>query len=70
VDDVSGRVIEVHWRHTAVRTRNGEVVVLPNSLLMKGKFTIVGSADVSQWRRWVNFQVSNTASPQRVIECR
>jgi small-conductance mechanosensitive channel/CRP-like cAMP-binding protein len=68
VDDVSGRVIEVHWRHTAVRTRNGEVVVLPNSLLMKGKFTIVGSADVSQWRRWVNFQVSNTASPQRVID--
>lgn len=68
VDDVSGRVIEVHWRHTAVRTRNGEVVVLPNSLLMKGKFTIVGSDDVAQWRRWVNFQVSNTVPPQRVID--
>ena len=68
VDDVSGRVIEVHWRHTAVRTRNGEVVVLPNSLLMKGKFTIVGSSDVTQWRRWVNFQISNTVPPQRVID--
>ena len=68
VDDVSGRVIEVHWRHTAVRTRNGEVVVLPNSLLMKGKFTIVGSSDVTQWRRWINFQVHNTIPPQRVID--
>jgi small-conductance mechanosensitive channel len=68
VDDVSGRVIEVHWRHTAVRSRNGEVVVLPNSLLMKGKFTIVGSGEVAQWRRWVNFQVSNTVPPQRVID--
>lgn len=67
VDDVSGQVIEVHWRHTAVRTRNGEIVVLPNSMLMKGKFTIVGSADVPQWRRWITFQVSNAFPPQRVI---
>ncbi len=69
VDDVSGRVIEVHWRHTAVRTRNGEIVVLPNSLLMKGKFTIVGGENVPQWRRWVNFSVSNAVPPQRVIDC-
>lgn len=67
VDDVSGQVIEVHWRHTAVRTRNGEVVVLPNSLLMKGKFTIISSGEVTQWRRWVNFQINNTIPPQRVI---
>jgi len=68
VDDISGRVIEVHWRHTAVRTRNGEVIVLPNSLLMKGKFAIVGSNDVTQWRRWVSFQISNAISPQRIID--
>ncbi len=68
VDDVSGRVIEVHWRHTAVRSRSGEVVVLPNSLLMKGKFTIVGSTEATQWRRSVTFQISNTVPPQRVID--
>jgi small-conductance mechanosensitive channel/CRP-like cAMP-binding protein len=67
VDDVSGRVIEVHWRHTAVRTRNGEIVVLPNSLLMKGKFTIVGGTQVPQWRRWVHFAVGLHVPPQRVI---
>ncbi len=67
VDDVSGRVIEVHWRHTAVRTRNGEIVVLPNSLLMKSKFTIVNRDDTPQWRRWVYFSVGLETPPQRVI---
>lgn len=67
VDDISGQVIEVHWRHTAVRTRNGEIIVIPNSLLMKAKVTIVGSEDVSQWRRWLYFSLSNTIPPQRVI---
>lgn len=67
VDDVSGRVIEVHWRHTAVRTRNGEIVVLPNSLLMKSKFTIVSRNDTPQWRRWVYFSMGLDIPPQRVI---
>ncbi|HET8730810.1 MAG TPA: mechanosensitive ion channel family protein [Moraxellaceae bacterium] len=67
VDDVSGRVVEVHWRHTAVRTRNGEIVVLPNSLLMKSKFTIVSRDDTRQWRRWVHFYASLEVPPQRVV---
>lgn len=68
VDDISGQVIEVHWRHTAVRTRNGEIIVIPNSLLMKAKVTIVGSEDVTQWRRWIYFSLSNSIPPQRVID--
>lgn len=67
VDEVSGRVIEVHWRHTAVRTRNGEIVVLPNSLLMKAKFTVVSRDDTPQWRRWVYFSVGYQMPPQKVI---
>lgn len=66
-DDVSGQVVEVHWRHTAVRTRNGEVVVMPNSLLMKSKFSVVSSEDSPLWRRWVYFPVSMDAPPQRVV---
>ncbi|MCB1674268.1 MAG: cyclic nucleotide-binding domain-containing protein, partial [Pseudomonadales bacterium] len=66
-DTVRGKVIEVHWRHTAVRTRNGEVIVVPNSMLMKAKVTIVGGEQVPQWRRWVYFSLSNTIPPQRVI---
>jgi small-conductance mechanosensitive channel/CRP-like cAMP-binding protein len=67
IDDVSGCVVEVHWRHTAVRTRNGEIAVLPNSLLMKSKFLIVGRDDTPQWRRWVYFSVGYQVPPQRVI---
>lgn len=67
VDDVSGRVVEVHWRHTAVRTRNGEIIVMPNSLLMKSKFSIISRDDTPQWRRWVYFSVSLDIAPQRVI---
>ena len=29
VEDVSGRVAEITWRHTAIETRNGETVVIP-----------------------------------------
>ncbi|PTQ90846.1 mechanosensitive ion channel family protein [Agitococcus lubricus] len=68
VDDISGQVIEVHWRHTAVRTRNGEIVVIPNSVLMKAKVTIVGSKDVNQWRRWVYFSLNIDIPPQRVMD--
>lgn len=67
VDEVSGRVVEVHWRHTAVRTRNGEIIVLPNSLLMKSSFSIISRDDTPQWRRWVYFSVSLDIPPQRVI---
>lgn len=69
VDDVSGRVVQVSWRHTAVRTRNGEMVILPNSLLMKSKFMIVGNNEVYQWRRWINFYISDTKSPRKVLKC-
>ena len=68
VDDISGQVIEVHWRHTAVRTRNGEIVVFPNSLLMKSKVLVIGSDDVPQWRRWVYFATDNQIPPQQVID--
>lgn len=68
VDEVSGQVIEVHWRHTAIRTRNGEIVVIPNSVLMKAKVTIVGSKHVPQWRRWIHFQTPINVPPQRIID--
>ncbi len=69
VEDVSGRVVQVTWRHTSVRTRNGELVILPNSILMKTKFIIVGSADVHQWRRWISFSIIDTVAPQRIVSC-
>jgi len=69
VDDVIGRITDIRWRSTLLETRNGETVVLPNALLMKTRFTILGrrSGAPLQWRRWVWFSVEQSVSPQRVV---
>lgn len=70
IDDVAGRVVEIRWRYTAVETRNGETVIVPNSLLMKSRFTVIWSPEqeVQPWRRWIWFNVDYAEQPARVIE--
>jgi len=67
-EDVSGRVVEIRWRHTAVETRNRETVVVPNSWLMSSRFTVIGSRSDPRpvWRRWVRVNVDLSASPTAV----
>src|SRR5207244_24762 len=68
IDDVSGRVVEVRWRHTAVETRNGETVIIPNGWMMKNRFAIMGSRSHPEapWRRWVRVNVDLSAAPGKV----
>lgn len=70
VDDIIGKVVDIRWRHTAVETRNWETVIVPNSQLMKSKFSVLGrhGEDPVQWRRWVWFNVPYLTPPARVIE--
>lgn len=70
VDDVSGLVVEIRWRHTAIETRNRETVIVPNGWLMKNRFMVLGSrADpVPFWRRWLWFDVDISHPPIRVCE--
>ncbi len=70
IDDINGRVAQVRWRQTTIRTRNGEVVVVPNSQLMRGRFTVYGREDIANWpwRRWVWFNVTYDSPPKQVIE--
>jgi small-conductance mechanosensitive channel/CRP-like cAMP-binding protein len=69
VGDVNGRVVDIRWRSTVVETRNWETVVIPNSMLMKDRFTILGRrlGEPLQWRRWVRFGASFDVAPGRVI---
>jgi small-conductance mechanosensitive channel/CRP-like cAMP-binding protein len=69
LDDLSGKVVEIQWRYTAILTRNGEKVVVPNSQLMKGKFTVIADKDlgVAGWRRWIWFNIDYSVSPSLVI---
>ncbi len=70
VNAVSGRISEIRWRYTAVETRDGETVIFPNSVLMKGPFTVVSSPTQRhpEWRRWIWFNVPCSTPAGRVIE--
>lgn len=69
-DDMVGRVVDIRWRSTVVETRNWETVVIPNSQLMKNKFSVLGQRNGQpiQWRRWVWFNVDLKEPPFRVIQ--
>lgn len=68
LDDMSGRVVEVRWRHTAIETRGGETIVVPNGWLMKNRFTVIGSRAAPQlpWRRAIHVNVDLAAAPGEV----
>ncbi|HQR04307.1 MAG: mechanosensitive ion channel [Proteobacteria bacterium] len=70
IEGISGRVIDIRWRYTKIMTRNGEKIVMPNSVLMKNKFSVVGiyGGSANAWRRWVWFNVGLDHAPHRVIE--
>ena len=69
IDDLTGRVVDIRWRSTSIETSDWETVVLPNSTLMKGKFSVLGRrlGEPMQWRRHVRFAVELSAPPTRVI---
>jgi small-conductance mechanosensitive channel/CRP-like cAMP-binding protein len=69
VDNLSGRVIDIRWRSTALETREWETVVIPNSQLMKNRFTILGRREGAplQWRRGIRFMIDPAVPPARVI---
>jgi len=69
IGDVSGRVVEIRWRYTAIETRNWETVIFPNSQLVKGQVMVLGrrQGQPVQWRRWVWFNVDYRFPPSDVI---
>lgn len=70
LDDTSGRVMDVRWRYTAIETRSGETIVVPNSWLMKNRFGVIrGRSDEPlAWRRTLNFNIDALATPSTVIQ--
>jgi small-conductance mechanosensitive channel/CRP-like cAMP-binding protein len=67
-DGPSGRVVDIRWRSTTLETRRWETVVVPNSQLMKTRFTIVGRREGAplQWRRGIRFMIDPSVPPARV----
>ena len=51
-----GRVLEIRWRSTVIRTKNDDIVIIPNGLFAKGVITVFDK-DGLENRRWVYFNV-------------
>lgn len=68
IDDVSGRVSDIQWRYTAIVTRNGARVVIPNSHLMKNRYALICNKRqaVPRLRRSIPFDVDLSVPPARV----
>ncbi len=62
-----GQVIEIHWRHTALLTNDGEKVVVPNSELVRSTVVVFSSAQHRNSRRSVSFSANNTVAPSQVV---
>jgi small-conductance mechanosensitive channel/CRP-like cAMP-binding protein len=69
VGDVVGKVLEVRWRQTTLETRNWETVIVPNSVLSKNQFTILGRrlGQPLQLRRAIEFNTDYRFPPTDVI---
>lgn len=76
VDDSTwGQVVDIRWRSTAIETTAWETVMVPNSALMKSKFSVLGrrrangsgAQGQTRWRRSIPFNVDLAAPPTRVI---
>lgn len=69
VGDLNGRVTEIRWRSTSLETRNWETLVVPNSVLVKNAFLVLGRRQEQplQWRRSVLFNVDFRTPPTEVI---
>ena len=69
VGDEVGRVRDIRWRSTLIETRNWETLVIPNSMLMKGRVALLGRREGSplQLRRTLTFAVDPNVPPARII---
>ncbi len=69
IDQTSGRVKEITWRHIAIETRNWDTIIIPNSAIIRGQLTVVGqrSGQPIQQRRWIYFNVDFRVPPTDVI---
>ncbi len=62
--EASGWVQHVRLRHTALKTRNGDLVIMPNSQLTRSTFTISSKLH----RHYIPFSMAYSQNPQEVIE--
>src|SRR5690625_3303557 len=63
-----GEVVQVQWRHTAIMTRFGEKILIPNSDLMKNRVKIIGGHTVPGRYITLFFYGTYAVPPTEVVE--
>ena len=65
----SGQVVEIRWRYTAIQTRNGDTLIVPNGAIVKSQVTVLGRrvGAPPRTRRQIDFFVDFRTSPTDVI---
>jgi small-conductance mechanosensitive channel/CRP-like cAMP-binding protein len=67
IEKYEGVVREVRWRQTSLETLDGDLVIMPNIILMKNPVTVLGrAAGNTRWRA-VPFNVYYDRTPGEVI---
>ncbi len=70
VDGVTGEIVSIRWRYTALATVNNVTIVIPNGDLMKNRVTLLGRRGDMRipWRRPIDFGVGYEWTPGQVLE--
>ena len=69
IEGVTGEVVGIRWRYTALATVNNVTIIIPNAQLMNNRVTLLGRRGDQRipWRRSVEFMVGYEWTPGQVI---
>jgi small-conductance mechanosensitive channel/CRP-like cAMP-binding protein len=69
-EGVTGEVVSIRWRYTAIATVNNVTIIVPNSQLMNNRVTLIGRRGDLRipWRRPIEFTVGYEWTPGQVME--
>jgi small-conductance mechanosensitive channel/CRP-like cAMP-binding protein len=69
IDGVTGEVVSIRWRYTAISTVNNVTIVIPNASLMSNRVTLLGRRGDQRtpWRRPIEFGVGYEWTPGQVL---
>lgn len=69
IDGVTGEVVSIRWRYTAIATVNNVTIIIPNAALMAARVTLLGRRGDQRipWRRPIEFGVGYEWTPGQVL---
>jgi small-conductance mechanosensitive channel/CRP-like cAMP-binding protein len=69
IDGVTGEVVSIRWRYTAIATVNNVTIIIPNAALMAARVTLIGRRGDQRipWRRPIEFGVGYEWTPGQVL---